>query len=277
MNAAGIAFLVAASLSMAARVFANAEATSEARRTTPAPIRLRAEPVASSHSIGEAPSSAQAVARATFPIRDSAAVPDDKAAEAPASAQRALAAPANAAGSASAAKPGTPVSPEQTTAAPDNRDLQFVTAAFEYGRTQLWLGELAKTRAETEQIKAMGVVLSSTQAEENKKLLRLAAKKGITLPRGDGTLQKEVAAKLDKLSGAKFEKQLLEEMLSVNQRAVANYELASATQDPDIKTFVEEGLPLAKEKLLFTNKMTGTARRSDKQPGFRGDVSTLPE
>jgi putative membrane protein len=159
----------------------------------------------------------------------------------------------------------------------DERDRQFVATAFEHGLAQLYLGELAKTRAAAEQIKAVGVVLSSTQAEENRKLLRLAARKGITLPRGEGAMQKEITAKLEKLSGPKFEKQLMEEIININQRAVANYELASGTHDPDIKIFIEQGLPLAKEKLLFTNKMTGTARRSDKQPGFRGDVSALPE
>jgi len=159
----------------------------------------------------------------------------------------------------------------------DERDLQFLTAAFEHGQTQLYLGELAKTRADTEQIKAVGVVLSATQAEENKKLVRLAMAKGVTLPRGDATVQKNIAAKLEKLTGPKFEKQLMEEIINVNQRSVANYELASGTHDADIKTFIEQGLPLAKEKLLFTNKMTGTARRSDKQPGFRGNLSTPPE
>jgi putative membrane protein len=155
------------------------------------------------------------------------------------------------------------------------KDLQFLLAAIEDGYTQLYLGQLAQSRAETEQIKAVGIVLATTQAEENRKLTRLASMKGIALPGAAAAGQKRVAAKLEKLQGPRFEKQLMEEIINVNEHAVANYEAAAGTRDSDIRAFVEEALPLAKEKLLLTNKMTGTARRSDKEPGFRG-VSPAP-
>lgn len=168
-------------------------------------------------------------------------------------------------------------SPHQITTEIGDKDLQFLLAAIEDGYLQLYLGQLAQSRAETEQIKAVGMVLSSTQAEENRKLTRLASMKGITLPGAAAAGQKTVAAKLEKLQGPRFEKQLMEEIIHVNEHAVANYEAAVNTRDSDIRAFVEEGLPLAKEKLLLTNKMTGNARRTDKEPGFRGVAPAPPD
>lgn len=153
------------------------------------------------------------------------------------------------------------------------RDLQFLSSAFEQGQIQLYLGELAKTRAGTEQVKAVGEVLSSTQAEENKKVARLAAMKGISLIPGESAGQKALETKLGKLTGPKLDKVLMEEIVNVNQQAVAVYQAASATKDEDIKAFVSQGLPLAKEKLFLANKMNGNAPRTDQTPGFRTNTA----
>lgn len=148
-------------------------------------------------------------------------------------------------------------------------DLQFLFSAIEEGNLQLFLGELARTKAETNQVRALGDVLSSTQREENEKLLRLATMKGVTMRDAEPSGKKAVAAKLEKLNGPKFDKTVMEEIVNVTERAVATFEAAANTKDGDIKAFIEEGLPLAKEKLLLANKMTGNARRSDHAPSFR--------
>ncbi len=156
------------------------------------------------------------------------------------------------------------------------RDLLFLTSAVENGRVQLYLGSLAKSRATTEQVKAMGAVLSETQADENQNLTRLAAMKGVNIPAGDSAAKKALAKKLEALTGPKFDKALMDELVSANQRALSNYESAQQSKDSDIKSFVGVGLPMAKEKLLLANKMSGTSVRSDKVPGFRTNAAPPP-
>ena len=78
-----------------------------------------------------------------------------------------------------------------------------------------------------------------------------------------------MAARLDKLNGPKFDKVLMEEIIAVNQKAVATYEAALNSSDEEIKAFANEGLALATEKLMLANKMSGTGRRSDPLPAFR--------
>jgi predicted outer membrane protein len=144
------------------------------------------------------------------------------------------------------------------------RDLTFLTNAIEHGKTQLYLGELARTKATSEQVKAVGEALASTQAEENRKLIRLGAMKGVNLSSEPPHAKKGLDARLEKLSGPKLEKTLLEEIVAINQRAVATYEAAVESHDDDIKAFVDQGLPLAEEKLRVAGKMAGTAPRQPK-------------
>jgi hypothetical protein len=81
------------------------------------------------------------------------------------------------------------------------RDLQFLTQAMENGLVQLYLGELAREKAEAEQVKKVAELLSATQEEENKRLARLASLKGINLAAAQSSAKKAVDERLGKLSG----------------------------------------------------------------------------
>lgn len=231
-----------------------------------------------------ASSAAAPASAAPSPAPASAAPAAKSPATAPASGEKSAAttapapAPAKAAASAStpaaAAIEGDAAAPEPRSAPIisseiGGRDLLFLTNALQHGEVQLYLGKLAKDRAMTEQLKAVGAVLASNQDEENKKVARLATMKGVSLAASESALKKKLAEKLEPLTGPKFDKTLMEEIVAINQAAVANYEQAQITKDEDIKAFVEDGLPNAKEKLLLANKMSGNSQRTDKVPGFR--------
>lgn len=150
------------------------------------------------------------------------------------------------------------------------KEMLFLQSAYELGRTQSWLGGLALSKGGSEQVKAIGEALSGMQADEEKYLTRLAERKGVKL---DATStpapQKKIAAALKKLSGLKFEKAIVEQMVEINHKAVQVYEAALQTTDPEIKLFVEQMLPMAKEKLQFAQKMSGAAPKTGAKPAFR--------
>jgi len=214
---------------------------------------------------------------ATTPAPKSAEAPKPTATPAAKTAEAPKPATTPAPKSAEAPKPKTPSGGETAAASPPalitsdlgGRDLLFLTSALDHGQTLVYLSDLAKSKAETEQVKAVGDVLSSTQVEENKMLARLATMKGITLSATEAATKKKLAAKLDKLTGPKLDKALMEEIIATSEKAVSTFEVAAQTKDADIKAFVDRGLPMAKEKLLIVNKVTGNAPRTDKTPGFR--------
>jgi predicted outer membrane protein len=139
------------------------------------------------------------------------------------------------------------------------RDLRFLTDALEIGQTQVFLCELAEKRAQSEQVKTLAGVLKQTQRDESGKLVWLAAAKGVTLGAKEAATQKALTAKFAKVEGVKFDKLWFDEITAVNQRAVTNCESVAESSDPDIKSFAQATLPLARQKLLVVNKVTGNA------------------
>lgn len=157
-------------------------------------------------------------------------------------------------------------------------ELKFLTSVSELGELQIWLGDKA-ANAESLELKAIGAALKSNQVEENKLLVRIAAKKGVTLhshassPAGSGKIDSE----LSKLKGAKYDKALIEYIVTLNQQSVGLYLDATRSSDPDIKEFAERMLPVAKDKLQLAGKMSGASPRGTGTPAFRLDAAPPPK
>ena len=149
------------------------------------------------------------------------------------------------------------------------KDLRVLTDAIEFGLAQVFLTELAGPRAQTDRVKALAKVLSQTQREENSKLARLAASKDINFAARESAAKEGLDRKFSKLGTEKFDGAWVEEIVAVNQHAVANYTEAANSADPEIKAFAEKALPLAKEKLAL---VSGGGARA-KVPAFRTQMS----
>ncbi len=153
-------------------------------------------------------------------------------------------------------------------------DLRFLRNASEAGLLQAYLGELAKSKGQTEHVRKLGATLASTQAEENEQLGMLAARKGVPVPSDVAAVRSKLVGELETLDGLKFDKAVLDQLLAVNRLAVSAYEAGSNSQDPDIKNFVSQMLPVAKARLQLASKMTGAPAQPSGVPQFR--TSTPP-
>jgi predicted outer membrane protein len=186
-----------------------------------------------------------------------------------------------------AAKESLPAFPEATadTSAPPKlisttiggRDLQFLMSAMENGRVQSWLGEQSK-RAESEQLRAIGDAIQSTQEEENRHLQELAAKNGVNMS-GDGSsaMQRKLSQQLAPLKGPKFDKALIDRFVEATQNAVSAYETGLQSKDERIRHFAEQMLPVAKEKRQLVAKLAGTATDASEKPSFRSGTAPAAE
>lgn len=153
-------------------------------------------------------------------------------------------------------------------------DLRFIRNASEAGLLQACLGELAKTKGQTDHVRKLGATLASTQTEENEQLGKLAARKGIPVPADIETVRSKLVGELETLEGLKFDKAVLDQFLAVNRLAVSAYESGTNSQDPDIKNFVSQMLPVAKARLQLASKMAGAPTQASSVPKFR--MSTPP-
>ncbi len=144
------------------------------------------------------------------------------------------------------------------------RDLQFFSTAIESGLLVAYLGDLAKTRAESGAIKDVGSALANTQADENKQLVRLAALKGVTLSTEPPAQLPALTEELGKLTASNFDKACMDKIIATSKESVAAYEIAVGSKDGDIRGFSEQMLPISKEKLRLAEKMTGAGAKAAK-------------
>lgn len=156
------------------------------------------------------------------------------------------------------------------------RDLGFLQDALVNAERQAWLGGIAKTRAEADQVKAVGDALQSMLTEETNVLKQLAMGQGVQLVR-TGAEQGSTNTKLEEnfrgLEGAILDKRVMEEIAETAGEAVQIYEIGVGSENADIKQVATQLLPLSKEKLQIVRRVAGISM-SGAAPVLRGSPST---
>jgi predicted outer membrane protein len=150
------------------------------------------------------------------------------------------------------------------------RDLAFLTSAIDAARAQAYFIGLLRTKANSDQIKALAETLRSAQDEENTHLTKLAAQKGWNASMAPTGALKKAGAELEKLTGADFDKAALGKVAAASQDSVTAYKNALQSSDADIKSLSTEMLPLAEEKGHIIQKMSGANPKTESDVIHRG-------
>lgn len=129
-------------------------------------------------------------------------------------------------------------------------DRQFINEAAQGGLAEVQLGQLASQRGTSDAVKQYGQRMVQDHTLVNNQLKQLATQKGVTLPTTIGTKNQQVKQRLSKLSGAKFDRQYLNHMLQDHEKDVSAFQTeAEQGQDPDVKAFAGQTLPILQEHL----------------------------
>jgi putative membrane protein len=136
-------------------------------------------------------------------------------------------------------------------------DVAFVKKAAAGGMTEVAVAKLAQQKAEHADVKAFATKLESDHSAANRDLKELATTKHITLAESSG--HGPVHAKLEKLSGAAFDKAFVAAMLEDHTKDVKAFEkVANGTGDSDIKAFAAKTLPTLKDHLQQVQELAKT-------------------
>jgi putative membrane protein len=139
-----------------------------------------------------------------------------------------------------------PVKPDPAGATPAAA-VSFVQKAAEGGAAEVAIAKLAQQKAENAEVKAFAERLEKDHAAVNGELKTLAAARNITLP---AEKRGPVYFKLEKLSGAAFDRAFVAAMLTSHQNGVKAFDKEAASgADADIKAFAAKTLPTLKEHL----------------------------
>ncbi|MEH2125946.1 DUF4142 domain-containing protein [Nostoc sp.] len=142
----------------------------------------------------------------------------------------------------------SPTTPGQNT--PSSSDKEFMTEAAQGGLAEVQLGQLASQRGTSDAVKQYGQRMVQDHTLVNNQLKQLATQKGVTLPTSLDSKNKQVQQSLSKLSGAKFDRQYLNHMLQDHEKDVSAFQTeAEQGQDPEVKAFAAQTLPILQEHL----------------------------
>ena len=147
----------------------------------------------------------------------------------------------------------------------DHSDRKFLETAAKDGLAEVELGQLASQRAESPDVKQFGQRMVQDHGKANDQLKQLAQSKGMDVPTETDKSHQKKMAKLQKLNGAQFDKQYMDDMVKDHKKDVKEFQKqAKSAKDPDVKNFAAQTAPTLQEHLQMAEAAQKTAKSESK-------------
>jgi putative membrane protein len=145
--------------------------------------------------------------------------------------------------------------PDKSTLAMDEA---FARKAAAGGQAEVELAVVAQQKGTNEHVKHLAQKIEADHKEANDELISIAEKKNWSIDPKPTADQIKVKQKLEKLSGAEFDRAYIDAMVKDHQKDIKEFERqAAGGADPALKSFAAKTLPNLKEHL----KMAQDAQR----------------
>jgi putative membrane protein len=135
-------------------------------------------------------------------------------------------------------------------------DQDFMQAAAQGGMTEVKLGELAAQKGLRDDVKEFGQMMVKDHSAINDDLKALALVKAVTLPDSLDAKHQGMVDELTGLTGSAFDDAYIAAMVKDHKKDAKAFKAEStATQDPDIKNFLDKSIPVVKSHLQHIKAM----------------------
>jgi putative membrane protein len=147
----------------------------------------------------------------------------------------------------------------------DAMDKHFIRKAGQGGLAEVELGKLASEKGQSDEVKKFGQRMVDDHSKANDQLKQLAESKGMTLPTDLSAKDKATKARLSKLSGEKFDRAYMNDMVQDHTKDVSEFKKASTSaKDPDVKSFASQTLPTLQGHLKDARSIAPKERKEAK-------------
>lgn len=146
-----------------------------------------------------------------------------------------------------------------TAAAKDNPDESFFQKAAQAGHAEVEAGRTAESKATNPSVKEFAGMMVADHTAINDRLGQLAGSKGVALPAGPSSAQKDVNERIRKKSGDSFDRAYVQAQITAHEDTIALLQKEiDEGKDPDAKAFATKTLPelrahLEKIRLIAMN------------------------
>ena len=135
-------------------------------------------------------------------------------------------------------------------------DTNFILAAAQGGMTEVKRGELASTSGMRTNVKDFGQLMVKDHTAINDNLKALAAQKGVTLPDSLDAKHQAMVDNMSSLTGPGFDDAYIAGMIKAHTKDARAFKAESAaTQDADIKSFLDKSIPIVEAHLKHVSAM----------------------
>ncbi|GAB7025517.1 DUF4142 domain-containing protein [Geotalea toluenoxydans] len=130
------------------------------------------------------------------------------------------------------------------------KDKDFIKKAASGGMMEVELGQLAQSKAQSQEVKDFGSRMVTDHGKANEELKTLAQQKNVTLPTKLERKHKSMVDKLNKASAAEFDKKYMSDMVKDHKHDVEDFRKATQkVKDPEVKAWAEKTLPVLEQHL----------------------------
>ena len=139
----------------------------------------------------------------------------------------------------------------------------FVKEAALDGMTEVDLAKVALEKSKNDEVKQFAQKMSQDHSQANDELSQIAKSKGLQVPTKLDAKHEAMVKMMSAKSGAAFDKAYAQHMAKDHAKAVALFESASKSSDPQIAAFAQKILPTLQEhKQLADNLRDNTSTRT---------------
>jgi putative membrane protein len=133
----------------------------------------------------------------------------------------------------------------------------FVKKAALDGMTEVAAGKVALSKSQDPEIRSFAQRMVDDHGKANSELTTIAQAKGIPAPKALDADHKAMVDALQGKSGKDFDRAYAEHMNMDHSKAIALFESAAASSDPDLAKFAKKTLPTLKEHKELAEKLPG--------------------
>ena len=128
------------------------------------------------------------------------------------------------------------------------KDKNFAKEAALGGMLEVELGNIAQQNAQSDDVKQFGTRMVQDHGAANQQLMRVLATKDFTVPQQLDEKHRKMIEKMSDMRGAEFDRAYMREMVEDHDKDVKKFrEEAQQANDPDIKAFAQNTLPVLEE------------------------------
>ncbi|HTG56924.1 MAG TPA: DUF4142 domain-containing protein [Niabella sp.] len=138
----------------------------------------------------------------------------------------------------------------------NEQETKFAVDAANGDMAEIQLGEIAKSKSTSPEVKELGRMMIEDHSKANEALKIIAADKNIQLPAKASEDKQQVAIQLSSKNGSDFDKAYIAQMIKDHETSLQLFETGQQTvKDSTLKAFIDNTLPVLRKHMEHVNTL----------------------